>query len=78
MLCAQNQPMTVTLNKAEILHRAYPFAKDYTSASYEMSQAQNFIRNLCEVFGFSAKRLVSFEQRVKKFGGSSGRMDGFL
>ncbi len=69
--------MTVTLNKAEILHRAYAFAKDYASASYEMGQAQNFIRDLCEVFGFSAKRLVSFEQRVKKSGGSSGRMDGF-
>ncbi|MDD2609929.1 MAG: class I SAM-dependent DNA methyltransferase [Giesbergeria sp.] len=69
--------MTVTLNKAEVLHRAYAFAKDYASASYEMGQAQNFIRDLCEVFGFSAKRLVSFEQRVKKSGGSSGRMDGF-
>lgn len=69
--------MTVTLNHAEILHRAYAFAKDYASASYEMGQAQNFIRDLCEVFGFSAKRLVNFEQRVKKSGGSSGRMDGF-
>lgn len=69
--------MTVTLNHAEILHRAYAFAKDYASARYEMGQAQNFIRDLCEVFGFSAKRLVSFEQRVKKSGGSSGRMDGF-
>lgn len=59
------------------LHRAYALAKDYASASYEMGQAQNFIRDLCEVFGFSAKRLVSFEQRVKKASGSSGRMDGF-
>lgn len=69
--------MTTTLNKAEVLHRAYALAKDYASASYEMGQAQNFIRDLCEVFGFSAKRLVSFEQRVKKASGSSGRMDGF-
>lgn len=56
--------MTTTLNKAEVLHRAYALAKDYASASYEMGQAQNFIRDLCEVFGFSAKRLVSFEQRL--------------
>ena len=69
--------MTTTLNKAEVLHRAYALAKDYASASYEMGQAQNFIRDLCEVFGFSAKRLVNFEQRVKKASGSSGRMDGF-
>ena len=69
--------MTVTLNKKEILNRAYLFMKDYADASYEMGQAQDFIRELCEVFGFSHKRLVSFEQRVKKLGGARGRIDGF-
>ena len=69
--------MTVTLNKKEILDRAYRFMKDYADATYEMGQAQNFIRDLCEVFGFSHKRLVSFEQRVKKLGGGKGRIDGF-
>ena len=69
--------MTVTLNKKEILNRAYRLMKDYADASYEMGQAQDFIRDLCEVFGFSHKRLVSFEQRVKKLGGSRGRIDGF-
>jgi hypothetical protein len=69
--------MTVTQNKKEILSRAYRFMKDYADASYEMGQAQDFIRDLCEVFGFSHKRLVSFEQRVKKLGGARGRIDGF-
>ena len=69
--------MTVTLNKKEILNRAFRFMKDYADANYEMGQAQDFIRDLCEVFGFSHKRLVSFEQRVKKLGGSNGRIDGF-
>lgn len=69
--------MTVTLNKKEVVNRAYAFMKDYADASYEMGQAQDFIRDLCEVFGFSHKRLVSFEQRVKKLGGGRGRMDGF-
>ena len=69
--------MTVTLNKKEILNRAYGFIKDFADASYEMGQAQDFIRELCEVFGFSHKRLVSFEQRVKKLGGTRGRIDGF-
>jgi hypothetical protein len=69
--------MTVTLNKKEILNRAYRLMKDYADASYEMGQAQDFIRDLCEVFGFSHKRLVSFEQRVKKLGGARGRIDGF-
>ena len=69
--------MTVTLNKKEIRNRAYRFMKDYADAEYEMGEAQNFIRDLCEVFGFSHKRLVSFEQRVQKLGGGRGRIDGF-
>lgn len=69
--------MTVTLNKKEILNRAYRYMKEYSDASYELGQAQDFIRELCEVFGFSHKRLVNFEQRVKKLGGTRGRIDGF-
>jgi hypothetical protein len=69
--------MTVALNKTEILHRAHGFVKDYANARYEMGEAQNFIRGLCDVFGFSNKRLVSFEQRVQKLGGGRGRIDGF-
>lgn len=69
--------MTVTLNKKEVLNRAYRFMKEYANADYEMGQAQDFIRDMCEVFGFSHKRLVSFEQRVKKLGGKRGRIDGF-
>jgi hypothetical protein len=69
--------MTVTLNKKEILNRAYGFMKEFAEADYEMGQAQNFIRELCKVFGLSYLRLVSFEQRVKKLGGRRGRIDGF-
>jgi len=69
--------MTVTLNKDEILQRANGFMREFADAHYEMGEAQNFIRGLCDVFGFSNKRMVSFEQRVKKLGGKSGRIDGF-
>ena len=69
--------MTVTLKKDEILQRANGFMREFADAHYEMGEAQNFIRGLCEVFGFSNKRMVSFEQRVKKLGGKSGRIDGF-
>lgn len=69
--------MTVTLNKKEILDRAYRHMKEYADADYEMGEAQNFIRDLCHVFGFSHRRMVSFEQRVKKLDGKRGRMDGF-
>lgn len=57
--------MTVTLNRYEILHRANGFMRDFADAHYEMGEAQNFIRGLCDVFGFSNKRMVSFEQRIK-------------
>ena len=69
--------MPVTLNPAEIRHRAHHFSKEFANAHYELGEAQNFIRGLCDVFGFSNKRLVSFEQRVKKLGGGRGRIDGF-
>ena len=69
--------MTVALNKKEILDRAYRHMKEYADADYEMGEAQNFIRDLCHVFGFSHRRMVSFEQRVKKLDGKRGRMDGF-
>ena len=61
--------MTVTHNRAEILSRANQFAKEFADAHYEMGEAQNFIRGLCDVFGFSSKRLVSFEHRVRKLDG---------
>lgn len=69
--------MPVTLHHAEILSRAHHFAKEFADARYELGEAQNFIRGLCDVIGFSHKRLVSFEQRVKKLGGGRGRIDGF-
>jgi hypothetical protein len=56
--------MSVTLNPTEIRHRAHHFSKEFADAHYELGEAQNFSRGLCDVFGFSKKRLVSFEQRV--------------
>ena len=69
--------MTVTHNRDEILSRANRFAKEFADAQYEMGEAQDFIRGLCDVFGFSNKRLVSFEHRVRKLDGRRGRIDGF-
>lgn len=69
--------MTVTPNKDEILQRANGLMREFADAHYEMGEAQNFIRGLCDVLGCSNKRMVSFEQRVKKLGGKRGRIDGF-
>lgn len=57
--------MTVSFNLNTIRHRASKFAKDYEKACYEMGEAQNFIRDLCEVFGLDHRRAVRFEERVK-------------
>ncbi|MDP2431253.1 MAG: N-6 DNA methylase [Pseudomonadota bacterium] len=51
----------------DTLHtRADEFAKDFAEASYEMGEAQDFIRGLCAVYGLSSRRAVSFERRIKK------------
>ena len=41
--------ITPTLDELHI--RADEFSKEFTTAAYEMGQAQNFIRELCTVYG---------------------------
>jgi hypothetical protein len=43
-----------------------------------MGEAQDFIRGLCHFFELNHRRAVRFEDRVKKLGGKSGRIDGFF
>ena len=59
--------MPVTLNHAEILHRAHHFAKEFADAKYELGEAQNFIRGLCDVFSFSNQQvnLVKQAEQIK-------------
>lgn len=70
--------MTANLNINTIRQRATAFAKEFAKADYEMGEAQNFIRGLCNVFGLDYRRAVRFEERVKKLGGKKGRIDGFF
>lgn len=70
--------MTANLNIDTIRSRAAAFARAFAKADYEMGDGQNFIRDLCHVFGLEYRRAVSFEQRVKKLGGKKGRIDGFF
>jgi hypothetical protein len=57
---------------------AAKFAKEFADSTYEMGEAQDFIRDLCKVFELSHRRFVSFEKRVKKIGNKQGRIDGFI
>lgn len=70
--------MTAKLSITEIRRRAARFTQDFKKSDYEMGEAQNFIRELCEVFGIRPLRIVNFEHRVKKLGGRKGRIDGLL
>ena len=59
--------------------RAEAFSKEFANASYEMGQAQNFVRELCGVYGLNYLRSVDFERRVAKdSGGGINRIDGFF
>ncbi len=70
--------MTTTATIDTIRKRAARFANDFSHATYEMGEAQNFIRGLCEIFELPVLKAVSFEHRAKKLGGSHGRIDGFF
>jgi len=70
--------MTTTASIEAIRKRAAKFALDFSKATYEMGQAQNFIRGLCEIFELPHLKAVSFEHRAKKTGGKHGRIDGFF
>ncbi|WP_310609298.1 type IIL restriction-modification enzyme MmeI [Limnohabitans sp.] len=59
--------------------RAEAFTKNFANASYEMGQGQNFVRELCGVYGLNYLRSVDFERRVTKDSGKGiNRIDGFF
>jgi type I restriction-modification system DNA methylase subunit len=59
--------------------RAEAFSKEFANASYEMGQGQNFVRELCGVYGLNYLRSVDFERRVAKDSGIGNlRIDGFF
>ena len=59
--------------------RAEAFSKEFADANYEMGQGQNFVRELCGVYGLNYLRSVDFERRVAKDSGIGNlRIDGFF
>ncbi len=59
--------------------RAEAFSKNFAKSSYEMGEAQNFVRELCGVYGLNYLRSVDFERRVLKDSGKGiNRIDGFF
>ena len=66
------------INIDAIRDRADWFSKEFENAKYEMGQAQNFIRGLCDVYGISPYRAAVFEDRVEKDGGGINRIDALF
>lgn len=60
---------------AELRHRAADFARTHAGAHDEKSQAQDFLRDLLDVFTPQGRRRARFEVRVKKPDGSQGYVD---
>ena len=64
--------------------RADKFSKEFENAKYEMGEAQNFMRGLCEVYGINSTRTLLFEERVAKdvevdgVKGGINRIDGLF
>ncbi|NOS74130.1 MAG: hypothetical protein HOP36_06255 [Methyloglobulus sp.] len=59
--------MTATLNVNTLRQRAASFAKEFSKSTYEMGEAQDFIRGLCHIFELNHRRAVRFEDRVKSW-----------
>ena len=79
----KNATRTPTLHSQEqqdqLNDRAEAFSKEFADASYESGQAQNFVRELCGVYGLNYLRSVDFERRVAKNSGIGiNRIDGFF
>ena len=81
-MTARTSKTTPTNDQAlqdELNNRAEAFAKQFANATYEMGQAQNFIRELCVVYGLNYLRSVDFEHRIRKESGTGiNRIDGFF
>ncbi|NVO84036.1 class I SAM-dependent DNA methyltransferase, partial [Hymenobacter terrestris] len=60
---------------AELRHRAADFARLHADDHDEKSQAQDFLRDLFDVFTPQGRRRARFEQRVKKSDGAQGYID---
>jgi hypothetical protein len=48
--------MTATLNVNTLRQRAAAFAKEFSKSTYEMGEAQDFIRGLCHIFDLRLPR----------------------
>ncbi len=65
------------LTPAEIRQNAVEFASEWKDETNEQQESQTFWNQFFQIFGFSRRRIVSFEEGVKLLGNKRGRIDVF-
>jgi len=65
------------ISLGEIRNRSHKFAKEWDGATYERGEAQTFWNEFFQIFDISRRRVATFEEPIKKLGGSQGFIDLF-
>lgn len=65
------------ISLSEIRNRALKFQKEWEGEKYERGEAQSFWNDFFHIFDVSRRRVATFEEPIKKLGGSQGFIDLF-
>lgn len=65
------------ISLSEIRNRALKFQKEWEGEKYERGEAQSFWNDFFQIFDVSRRRVATFEEPIKKLGGSQGFIDLF-
>lgn len=63
------------ISLSEIRNRALKFQKEWEGEKYERGEAQSFWNDFFQIFDISRRRVATFEEPIKKLGGSQGFID---
>ncbi|MFZ2890221.1 DNA methyltransferase, partial [Sulfuricurvum sp.] len=65
------------ISLSEIRNRALKFQNEWAGEKYERGEAQSFWNDFFQIFDVSRRRVATFEEPIKKLGGSQGFIDLF-
>jgi hypothetical protein len=65
------------ISLSEIRNRALKFQNEWVGEKYERGEAQSFWNDFFQIFDVSRRRVATFEEPIKKLGGSQGFIDLF-
>jgi hypothetical protein len=65
------------ISLSEIRNRALKFQNEWAGEKYERGEAQSFWNDFFQIFDISRRRVATFEEPIKKLGGSQGFIDLF-